>query len=138
MEKIGVNMSMMLGGFTDFLWVLAQLFLSMKKGASDPDLFIYAPWFTIASNYFVAFTSGIGSATIWVAQGKYISDCATENTKGFYYGYFWAYYMASQVSGNLVAALVFDGHGLVTFYCIMGSVSLGTTLIFFFLKKPVI
>ena len=38
---------------------------------------------------------GLGNAIQWVAQGKYIADCATEKTKGFFFSYFWAYYMAS-------------------------------------------
>ena len=38
---------------------------------------------------------GIGSALIWVAQGEYTSLCATEETKGFYMGHFWAIYMGA-------------------------------------------
>jgi len=43
---------------------------------------------------------------LWVAEGKYISECATETTKGFYFSYFWMFYMLSQVFGNLIAALI--------------------------------
>jgi len=52
---------------------------------------------------------GIGNSLVWPAQGKYIADCANEDTKGFFYGYFWAYYMSSQVIGNLIGAAVLSG-----------------------------
>jgi MFS family permease len=39
--------------------------------------------------------SGFGQAIVWVAEGEYMSLCATESTKGFYFGYFWSWYMAS-------------------------------------------
>ena len=84
-----------------------------------------------------ALASGIGSSFLWVAQGSYISECATEQTKGFYFGYFWAYYMASQVVGNLLGALVFDNFDLVFFYLLMGCFSATSAVIFGFLRKPV-
>lgn len=32
-----------------------------------------------------------------------MSDCATEETKGFFFSYFWAFYMSSQIFGSLIA-----------------------------------
>lgn len=49
---------------------------------------------------------GWGDALMWVAHGTYIQECSTEETKGFYFGYFWSFYMFSQVIGNLLAAFV--------------------------------
>ena len=38
---------------------------------------------------------GIGQAFLYVVQGEYLSKCATEKTKGFYFGYNWVFYMGS-------------------------------------------
>lgn len=38
---------------------------------------------------------GFGMGVLWVAQGEYVSLCATEETKGFYFAHFWAFYMSS-------------------------------------------
>jgi hypothetical protein len=35
-----------------------------------------------------------------------VSDCATAENKGFFFSYFWAIFMMSQIFGNLIAALV--------------------------------
>lgn len=45
------------------------------------------------------------------AQGKYIADCATENNKGFFFGFFWACYMGSHVVGDLIYAFVLGDIG---------------------------
>jgi hypothetical protein len=39
--------------------------------------------------------SGFGQALVTVVEGEYIALCATESTKGFYYGYSWCIYMQS-------------------------------------------
>jgi MFS family permease len=39
--------------------------------------------------------AGLGQAFTSVVSCEYISNCATENTKGFYFGYFWVFYMSS-------------------------------------------
>jgi hypothetical protein len=49
----------------------------------------------MVTNLFISAISGFFGSLLWVAEGKYISDCATEKTKGFYFSYFWAFYMQS-------------------------------------------
>ena len=73
---------------------------------------------------------------MWVAQGKYISDCATEKSKGFYNGYFWAFYMCSQVIGNLIAGLILGQGGQVSYTIVMTILSLSAAISFFFLRPP--
>ena len=34
----------------------------------------------------MAAINGFGASILYVAQGKYLSECATEATKGLYYG----------------------------------------------------
>ena len=79
---------------------------------------------------------GIGNSLVWPAQGKYIADCANEKTKGIYYGYFWAFYMSSQVIGNLIGAAVLAGGSYVNFFFIMASLGMFASFLFLFLKKP--
>ena len=50
--------------------------------------------------------AGFGQAIIWVAQGEYMSLCATESTSGFYMGYFWTLYMSSQICGNALGSVL--------------------------------
>ena len=50
--------------------------------------------------------NGAGAGILWVAQGKFISDCACKENVGFFNSYFWAFFMASQITGNVTAGLV--------------------------------
>lgn len=55
--------------------------------------------------------NGFGAGILWVAQGEYVTLCATEETKGFYFSYFFIIFMISQIIGNLVAAFVLKFSG---------------------------
>ncbi len=50
--------------------------------------------------------NGLAMGIVQPAEGTYVASCTTEHTKGFFFAFFWAFYMGSQVIGNLVAALV--------------------------------
>jgi hypothetical protein len=39
--------------------------------------------------------NGAGAGILWVSQGKFISECACDENKGFYNSYFWAIFMSS-------------------------------------------
>lgn len=52
--------------------------------------FLYDESVILTILYFGTFMTGFGVAVITVVQGEYISCCATERTKGFYFGYFLA------------------------------------------------
>lgn len=98
MQKVGVKKSMLAGSFCDSLWILAQLAPSLKsqwKGADSDLPWYFSNGFIYTTNLVGSVTSGLGSSLLWVAQGKFISDCANEKSKGFFFGYFWAIYMAS-------------------------------------------
>jgi hypothetical protein len=66
-----------------------------KRGIDVNALWYYSEGFYMATNLFISAISGFFGSLLWVAEGKYISDCATEKTKGFYFSYFWAFYMQS-------------------------------------------
>jgi len=51
--------------------------------------------FVYIISIFTSFINGFGEGIAQPASGTFISDCATENSKGFFFAYFWAFYMGS-------------------------------------------
>ena len=49
-----------------------------------------------------------------------MSMCATQQTKGFYFGYFWVWYMSAQIIGNFAGAILILNNPGPTFFGIMG------------------
>ena len=45
--------------------------------------------------YATSLLNGLGEGVSQPASGTYISDCAIEENKGFYFAFFWAFYMGS-------------------------------------------
>ena len=86
-----------------------------------------------------ALINGAGAALIWVANGSYISDCATPKTKGFFYGFFWVVYMMSQVVGSLIGAAILDsGKDQTYFYVSLAMLAAIASLSFWFTRKPLV
>jgi hypothetical protein len=56
----------------------------------------------------VSFISGAGCSLLWLAQGKYLADCAEANLsrKGTYSSIFWTCVFISQVLSSLLNAFV--------------------------------
>ena len=80
--------------------------------------------------------SGFTTGLLWTSQGVYISNCATEETKGFYFGFFWTVYTGSQLVGNLVAALVIGNTNEVVYFSVMAVIAFASSLLFITLRKP--
>lgn len=95
--------------------------------------FIYSDWFIYVSTTFASVFSGLAESLQWVAIGKYISDCATLKTKGFYFGLFWSIYMTSQIFGNLIASFVLEKMNIVFFYFLMSIFAGVSAFLFAFL-----
>ena len=49
----------------------------------------------------VAALNGFGASVLWVAQGKYLSECATEANKGLFNTIFLSFMQASLIICNL-------------------------------------
>ena len=81
-----------------------------------------------------AVINGFGAAILWVAQGYYIADCANKQNKGFFYSYFWAIFMLSQILGNLIASLVIGNGTLTLYYIIMSTFCFLGSFLFLLLK----
>ena len=80
--------------------------------------------------------TGIGEGIAQPAAGKYISDCTTEETKGFYYAFFWSFYMGSQVFGNLIAAFILGNFDQRYFVMVITFIGVCSTTLIFFMKSP--
>ena len=106
MYRVGVKNALVFGAICDTIWISFSIFPALKQENPDSKSFFLSDGFIYFTTLFASVLDGCGDAVAWVAQGKYISDCATDRTKGFYFSYFWAYYMSSQVFGNLIAAFV--------------------------------
>lgn len=92
--------------------------------------------FVVAFLYFTNIISGFGQAIIWVAQGEYVSLCANEHTKGFFFALFWAFYMASQIFGNFAGAIIITRASGPIFFFIMGLIMLLSVIGYIFVKHP--
>jgi len=60
--------------------------------------------------------NGFGAAVIWIATGEYFSKCATEKSRGFYFGLFWSIYQGSQIFSSLIGALMFKFNVIKTYF----------------------
>ena len=135
--RLGFGKSMIVGCVFDFLWIFAQLIPALKETHPEIEIYNFSYTFIVTTNFLAATFSGLAAGLLWVAGGRYIADCATDTTSGFYFGYFWAWYMASQVFGNLFAAFVFGQYSISSFYLIMMSFSCVAAMMFYMLGTPV-
>ncbi|CDW83344.1 major facilitator superfamily protein [Stylonychia lemnae] len=137
MNKVGVKYCLAIGAVFDCFWILSSIFPYLQKQNPGDPRFIYSNAFIYLTTILSSIFDGLGNAIQWVAQGKYIADCATEKTKGFFFSYFWAYYMASQIVGNLLGALVIKQFDQIVFYLTMACFSILASFIFICLKDPI-
>jgi len=73
---------------------------------------------------------GVGAGLIWVAQGKYVAECATDSNKGLFNSVFWVFFSISQVVGNLMGVFVITNVDGSTFYIILTALCLFSSLYF--------
>ena len=80
--------------------------------------------------------TGFGMTLTAVVEGEYISLCATEKTKGFYFGYFLCIMQLSMVIGNYVGSVLILETTGPTFFLILGGIMLIGMVGFFFIITP--
>jgi hypothetical protein len=66
-----------------------------------------------------------------------MSECSTPHTKGFYFGYFWALFMASEIIGNWMGSYLIVEESGPSFFLIMGGIMVVAVLSFMTMRKPV-
>lgn len=135
-NKLGAKMSLFIGGLCYSFWILCFIPPAFYPDHKDSSLFLFNRTFIQVLSLFSAAVNGFGAGILWVAQGKYVGECATDTNKGFFFGYFWAFFMASQILGNLIAALILGRLAQSTYYVVMSIAAFSGTAIFLLLKKP--
>lgn len=94
------------GSVASLPFILALIFPTLGYYYQDSNNFFFSYAFVFILTVFTSFFNGFGEGVAQPASGKFISDCATERSKGFFFAYFWAFYMGSQVVGSVIAALI--------------------------------
>jgi len=94
-HKLGVKFSLVLGALCYSFWILSFLVPVYSSRNTDSTLFLFKKGFMYFLLLFSAMVNGFGASILWVAQGKYISNCATDETKAFFFSYFWGWFMMS-------------------------------------------
>jgi MFS family permease len=143
-KKFGLRQSLVLGAILFGLVTLCQIFPACYDAALEDPAAIQNKWYTWFMNKTIvqvilvvsSIFSGLGAGLIWVSQGEYISKCTTESSKGFYFGYFWAWYMSAQIIGNLTGGILITKSSGIEFFVIMGAMALTFSFNFCFLKTP--
>ena len=95
MEKIGCVKTMTIGSWMTVPFIISLIFPALKSKYSDSDNFFLAKGFVYPIMIITSMILGYGAGISQPGSGKYISDCATEKTKGFYFAFFWSFYMGS-------------------------------------------
>jgi len=87
--------------------------------------------------YLAAIINGFGASILWLAEGKYIANCATDSNKGLFNGTFWAIFMSANIVGYLMSAFVLGKvNNLSVFFAIMTLLCICASLFFLLLNKP--
>ena len=78
--------------------------------------------------------TGAGAGLLWVSQGKFISDCACDENKGFYNSFFWCWFMSSNIIGGIIGAYVQKDQQIL--FIVFGVLAVLGSTIFCFLGTP--
>jgi hypothetical protein len=105
-NKLGTKKSLVIGALCYSLWVFSFLLPAFKSENLDDDRFLFNKTFIYCIILTASAINGFGAGILWVSEGQYVSECASDDNKGFFNSLFWAIFMCSQIIGNLVGGLV--------------------------------
>ena len=135
LNKVGDINSMIIGSFMCVPFMGSFLVPSLKiEYYQGSESYFFSEGFIFLIIIAFSFLHGLSEALLFVAQGKYIADCATERNKGFFFSYFWAFYMSSQIVGNYIAAKVLGRMTQTAYILIMTLTTVVFSIVFVFLK----
>jgi MFS family permease len=137
-QKIGDSRSMAWASLFAIPFMISLLLPAYKAIYPTSDSFWLKDGFVYTVIYITSLLNGLGEGVSQPASGTYMSDCAIEENKGFYFAFFWAFYMGSQVFGNLIAAFVLGNFDQRYYVVVMLALTLIACVLFFFLKAPII
>lgn len=106
-KKLNAKLGMIIASLFYALWSIALgLTSAALKSVTISSMLSYNAVVVIVLT--ISFVSGAGCSLLWIAQGKYLSDCAEAKPakKGFYNSLFWFTMFLAQVSSSLLNAYV--------------------------------
>lgn len=94
-DKIGMYRCFVIGSFFHFTFVLVSILPAIHSDYPDYDSWIVSIPAIKGLLVIAAVFNGFGAAILWCALGTYISECATNKSKGYFFGLFWVFFMGS-------------------------------------------
>ncbi|CDW83659.1 major facilitator superfamily protein [Stylonychia lemnae] len=138
LDKFGVKWCLTISAIIDTLWILAIIPSALiSENPSIRDSFIASDFFIYTSQTLIQIMQGLFLGIKWVAGNKYISQCATEETKGFYFSFFLGMYMLSIILGSLISAFISKSLHQSTYLFIMTILASLSIVLFYTLVQPI-
>ena len=128
---------MVVGSIAELIWISCCVVPILQDSAYKKHLPPLTSMYIYSAMVVSSILNGIGNALMWVSQAKYFADCATKDTKGFYFSIFWTSVSTSQIFGYLISSriiLYFDS--IVELFMVMMVLALFAVLFFFNLQEP--
>ncbi|CDW89596.1 major facilitator superfamily protein [Stylonychia lemnae] len=137
-ENLGLKFSLSIAALSDTIWILSIIPPAYSsQNDTNNGMIITNTGFVYTTQILIQIIQGICLGLKWVAGGKYISQCATEETRGFYFGIFWGIFMISMVLGSLIAAFISIHFNQTTFLFIMATIATLSIVVFSTLAEPI-
>jgi len=105
-HALGDKWSLILGSLTYAIYTASQILPVLRSENPDNKTLHNMYNFMYGLILFTAALNGWGASILWVAQGKYMSNCCSKENEGLFFSIFWIFNMGSLIVGNLMAALV--------------------------------
>lgn len=95
--KIGTIKSMAYFALLNLPFIICLIFPAIKSEhlTDGYQNFFLTDGFVYTVILITSIANGFAMGIVQPASGNYISDCATEESKGFYFALFWCFYMGS-------------------------------------------
>ncbi len=134
MEKLGNIKTIAWGSVLCILFVASLILPAIKSENLESDNVFLSTNFVYPFMLLTSSLTGFGEGMAHPAASKYISECCTEQTKGFYFAFFWSFYMGSNFFGNLLAAFVLGSFDQKLYVIIITSLGSLACIMLFFMK----
>jgi len=93
-------------------------------------------WFIYVSLLVTAAICGFGASILWVAQGQYVTKCATDANKGLFNSVFYACLLTSMSLGNILGAVSISKLNPSGLYIMFTCFALIASFYFLLLPEP--
>ena len=136
--KCGERLALVGGSLTFSLYNATFILSSYYVEKPKPELHTWYlnQTFIIVIVYVAAVLNGFGASIIWLAQGKYVAQCASDSNKELFFWVFNAILMCSYIVGCLMSAFVIGAvKNLSEFFSIMTIISVLALIFFLLLPK---